>query len=176
MVDVLEDARRLGRIPVRVVHGDPKLDNILFDRTRTRALALIDLDTVQPGLVHHDIGDCVRSCCNRSGESPEGEPRAELDLDVFRDILGAYSAETRDLLTPAEIELVSDAVRLIPFELGLRFLTDHLEGDRYFKVGEPGQNLRRALVQFALVADIEGKEREIRRIVADGFGHEGRRT
>jgi Ser/Thr protein kinase RdoA (MazF antagonist) len=169
IVDILEDARRQGRIPVRVVHGDPKLDNILFDRTATRALGLIDLDTVQPGLAHHDIADCLRSCGNRGGESPEGEPRASLDLDICRDILGAYCGETRGLLTPAEIELIYDAVRLIPFELGLRFLTDHLEGDRYFKVREPGQNLRRALVQFALVEDVEGKEREIRGIVADGF-------
>jgi Ser/Thr protein kinase RdoA (MazF antagonist) len=175
-VDVLEDARRQGRTPVRVVHGDPKLDNILFDRTGARAVGLIDLDTVQPGLVHHDIGDCLRSCCNRDGESPEGEPRAELDLDICRGILQAYADETRGLLTPPEIELIYPAVRLIPFELGLRFLTDHLEGDRYFKVREPGQNLRKALVQFSLVEDIEGKERKIRRIVTDCFESEGRST
>lgn len=170
IVDALEEAKRRDRIPVRVVHGDPKLDNILFDRAGTRALGLIDLDTVQPGLIHHDIGDCLRSCCNRGGESPEGAASAELDLDICRGILESYAVETRSMLTLAEIALMYDAVRLIPFELGLRFLTDHLEGDRYFKVSEPGQNLRKALVQFSLVEDIEGKEIEIRRIVAECFG------
>jgi len=169
---VLEEAKREGRIPVRVVHGDPKLDNILFDRTGTRALGLIDLDTLQPGLIHHDIGDCLRSCCNRWGETPEAGRRAELDLGVCRDILDTYADETRDLLTADEVVLIHEAVRLIPFELGLRFLTDHLEGNRYFRVSEPEQNLRRARVQFDLVADIEGKEEDICAIVADCFRRE----
>lgn len=167
--EVLETARRDGRLPVRVIHGDPKLDNILFDGTGTLALCLIDLDTVQPGLIHYDIGDCLRSCCNRQGESPGMEPGAELDLDICRGILEAYAGETRDLLTTVEVGLIFDAVRLLPFELGLRFITDHLEGDRYFRVDAPGQNLRKALVQLALVADIEAKEQKIRRIVTNAF-------
>jgi Ser/Thr protein kinase RdoA (MazF antagonist) len=169
---VLESALQRGKLPLRVIHGDPKLDNILFDRTTGLAVGLIDLDTVQPGLVHYDLGDCLRSCCNRAGEYPGGRGDARFDLDLCRTILGAYAEETKGVLGKDEIRLLFDAARLIPFELGLRFLTDHLEGDRYFRVSEPGQNLRKARIQFALVEDIEGKEREIRRIVADCFGGE----
>lgn len=168
-VDVLEAARRDGRLPVRVIHGDPKLDNILFDRVTGRAVSLIDLDTVQAGLVHYDIGDCLRSCCNRR----DGPGGAGFALDLCRAILGAYAHETDGLLDAAEIELLYDAIRLIPFELALRFLTDHLEGDRYFRVTERGQNLHKAGIQLALVEDIETKEREIRDIVAACFGGGG---
>lgn len=170
----LENARRRGQVPMRVIHGDPKLDNILFDRETDRALSLIDLDTVQPGLLHYDIGDCLRSCCNRVGESANGHGDIRFDLDLCGAILDAYAKETRGVLERAEIGLLFDAIRLIPFELGLRFLTDHLEGDRYFRVAERGQNLRKARVQFALVKDIEDKEQEIRRIVAECFGSEVR--
>jgi len=166
-VGVLEAARQGGHLPVRVIHGDPKLDNILFDRMTGRAVSLIDLDTVQAGLIHYDIGDCLRSCCNRSGRSAAAG--AGFDLDLCRAILGAYAGETGGLLDQVEIELLFDAIRLIPFELALRFLTDHLEGDRYFRVTERGQNLRKARVQLALVKDIEGKEREIRGIITACF-------
>lgn len=164
-VGVLEAARRDGRLPVRVVHGDPKLDNILFDRVTGRAISLIDLDTVQAGLVHYDIGDCLRSCCNRR----DGPAGAGFDLDLCRAILVAYAEETDGLLDATEIELLFDAIRLIPFELALRFLTDHLEGNRCFRVTERGQNLHKARVQLALVADIETKERAIRGIVSACF-------
>ncbi len=164
-VDVLEAARQGGYLPVRVIHGDPKLDNILFDRVVGRAVSLIDLDTVQAGLVHYDIGDCLRSCCCCGG----GSAGTRFDLDLCRVILGAYANEIGDLLDMAEIELLFDAIRLIPFELALRFLTDHLEGDHYFRVTERGQNLHKAGIQLALVGDIEGKEREIRAIVAACF-------
>nr|WP_093189091.1 aminoglycoside phosphotransferase family protein [Thiocapsa sp. KS1] len=165
----LADARDRGEIPVRVIHGDPKLDNILFDRDSGRALALIDLDTLQPGLILHDIGDCLRSCCNRSGESADGRTAVAFDLAVAEPILRAYAEQTRAWLSAEEIALIPEAIRLMPFELGLRFLTDHLEGDRYFKVAEPGENLRKAGIQFALVRDIEGKAEDIRAMVSHCF-------
>lgn len=165
----LENARRRGQIPMRVIHGDPKLDNILFDCETDRALSLIDLDTVQPGLLHYDIGDCLRSCCNPDGEHIDEYQRVRFDLDLCNEILSTYAQETEGILERAEIGLLYDAIRLIPFELGLRFLTDHLEGDRYFRVTEPGQNLRKARVQFALVQNIEDKEREIHSIVDTCF-------
>jgi len=162
---VLEQARRTGSIPQRVIHGDPKLGNILFDHAGRQALALIDLDTVQPGLVHYDIGDCLRSCCNRGGESADGREGPSFDLDLCRSLLGAYSEYLGTLLLAREVDLIFDAIRLIPFELGIRFLTDHLEGDRLFRVSEPGDNLAKARIQFALTADIERKESAIRAIV-----------
>lgn len=169
LADVLESASRAGRIVRRVTHGDPKLDNILFDSDGRRALALIDLDTVQPGLIQHDLGDCLRSCCNARGESDEGGEGVSFDLDVCGWILAGYAEETRDLLNEADIACLYDALRLLPFELGVRFLTDHLDGDRYFKVERPGQNLLKARIQFALVADIERKERVIRAMIGDLF-------
>ncbi len=167
-LDVLEKARTAGLIPERVIHGDPKLDNLLFDMEGRRALALIDLDTVQPGLTLHDIGDCLRSCCNRRGESTD-ESGVAFDLEVCRPLLRAYADQTQGLLSPAEVELLFTTIRLIPIELGLRFLTDHLQGNRWFRVSAPGQNLAKARVQFSLVADIERKAREIQAIIAGCF-------
>lgn len=169
---VLEDARAGGLIHPRVTHGDPKLDNILFHAADGHALALIDLDTVQPGLIQHDLGDCLRSCCNRRGESAAGE-RVRFDLEFCDQILSAYAEETRGFLGPEEVALLYDAIRLMPFELGLRFLNDHLEGDRYFRVAHRGQNLLKATVQFALVADIEAKESAIRALISRAYGCPG---
>ena len=166
---LLEDARQAGLIPERVVHGDPKLDNLLFDAAGQRALALIDLDTVQPGLTLHDIADCLRSCCNRQGETA---PPAAIgfDLAVCRPLLAAYATAAPGLLSHAEVALLYPAIRLLPLELGLRFLTDHLQGNRWFRVTAPGQNLARARVQFALVAAIERQETLIRKEIAACFG------
>jgi len=169
LASVLADARAAGRLPLRVVHGDPKADNFLFSRTDGRALALIDLDTVQPGLVHDDLGDCLRSCCNRTGECPDGVPCAGFDLGLCEAILDAYAAEMGPVLGADEIDLIYDAIRLLPFELALRFLTDHLEGDPWFKVAYRGQNLHKARVQLALVAAIEAKADRIRALIAQAF-------
>ncbi|HYE36368.1 aminoglycoside phosphotransferase family protein [Methylocaldum sp.] len=158
---VLEDAA----LPLRVIHGDPKLNNVLFDEHSGLAASLIDLDTVKPGLVHYDLGDCLRSCCNRSGEAADDASTVAFDLDVCRAILRAYFAETGAFLTAIERRYLYDAIRLLPLELGLRFLTDHLEGNRYFKVERPGQNLQRALVQFRLAESVETQEKSIRRLI-----------
>ncbi len=168
LAGVLEEALAAGRIPLRVIHGDPKMDNILFHATDGQALALIDLDTVQPGLIQHDLGDCLRSCCNRGGESADGAVR--FDLRICEQVLYAYAAETREFLTAGDLAVLYDSIRLMPFELGLRFLNDHLEGDRYFRVSYRGQNLHKAQVQFALLADIEAQGAEIRAVIAQGFG------
>lgn len=167
-LSVLEMARQGGLIPERAVHGDPKLDNLLFDAKGRRALALIDLDTVQPGLVLHDIADCLRSCCNQAGEGARPEETG-FDLAICRPLLRAYATATRGLLSPAEVDLLYPAIRLLPLELGLRFLTDHLQGDRWFRVTSHGQNLAKARAQFALVADIERQETVIRREIATSF-------
>jgi Ser/Thr protein kinase RdoA (MazF antagonist) len=165
-VSVLEDARQQGLLPLRVVHGDPKLDNILFDADTGKAVGLVDLDTVQPGLLHYDLGDCLRSCCNPAGESPADPAEARFDLSLCRTILTRYITETRGFLGADDTRLLPDAIRLIPFELGLRFLTDHLEGDRYFKIERPGHNLWRARAQFRLVESIERQMGEIASLVA----------
>jgi aminoglycoside phosphotransferase (APT) family kinase protein len=150
----LEHARERGELRTRPTHGDPKIDNFLFD-ARDRAVSLIDLDTVQPGLIHADLGDCIRSACNRSGESPDNAAAVRFDLDTCGAILRGYVAAAGSSLTDNDRAYLYAAIRLIPFELGLRFLTDHFAGNRYFKVTQPGQNLLRARAQFRLTEDIE---------------------
>ncbi|GAB4514239.1 MAG: hypothetical protein Tsb0026_19480 [Sulfuricaulis sp.] len=163
---VLEQARREGKLVTRPIHGDTKLNNFLFDTRTGKAVSLIDLDTVQPGLIHYDIGDCLRSCANPAGESPQDLGSVHFDLDIGRALLKNYLAETRQFLTRHDYDYLYDAIRLIPFELGLRFLTDHLEGVHYFKTDWPGQNLYRALVQFRLTASIETGEQGLKSLIA----------
>lgn len=147
---LLEDALEAGRLVPRITHGDPKVNNILLDSRTGEAVAMIDLDTVKPGLLHYDLGDCLRSSCNPAGEEPEDLNAVSFDLDLARAVLEGYMATAGAVLGPDDLELIPGSARLLPFELGLRFLTDHLEGDTYFRVAHRGQNLRRALVQFKL--------------------------
>ncbi len=165
-VTALEDAKQRGELRPRVIHGDPKLDNFLFDVTDGHVVSLIDLDTTQPGLVQYDVGDCLRSCANPAGESPANINDVHFDFDICRALLTRYLDETRGFLTPQDYAHLPHAIRLIPFELGLRFLTDHLEGDIYFKTEWPGHNLHRALVQFRLTADIEKNEASVRSLIS----------
>ena len=167
LADALEAPRREGKLPVRPVHGDTKLNNFLFDIDSGQAVSLIDLDTVQPGLIHYDIGDCLRSCANTAGESPGDIGAVRFDLDICQSLLKSYFTEARSFLTPQECHAIYDGICLVPFELGLRFLTDQLEGNRYFKTEWPGQNLHRAQTQFALTDSIEKAEKKIRRMIRD---------
>lgn len=167
LVNVLDDALARGDTRQRLIHGDPKVDNLLFDPTGERALGLIDLDTVQPGLLHHDIGDCLRSCCNRGGEA--GATSARFDVALCEALLTGYAHTTAGLLSDAEIDLIAPSILLIPLELGIRFLTDHLEGDRYFRVRHRGENLTKARRQLALVADIERQADAVEAAVRRAF-------
>jgi Ser/Thr protein kinase RdoA (MazF antagonist) len=162
----LEHGKHSGLLPLRATHGDPKLDNYLFHVHSDRVMSLIDLDTVQPGLIHYDLGDCLRSCCNRSGESAHDAETTQFDLELCGAILRGYVDAARVFLTAPDFDFMYDAIRLLPFELGLRFLTDHLEGDVYFKTNIPGQNLHRARVQFQLTARIEQNETALRAMIA----------
>lgn len=166
-VGVLEKARERGRLVPRTIHGDPKVSNILIDETTGQAAGLVDLDTVKPGLVHYDIGDCLRSSCNPlGGDAPDWE-KVRFEADLCRAVLNGYFERGGRFLTADDIDHFYDAIRLIAFELGMRFLTDHLEGDVYFKVTRRGQNLVRALVQFKLVESIELQEATLRKIIAE---------
>ncbi len=159
--DSLENARRANLLPTRLIHGDPKRDNILFDQTAKQAISLIDLDTMQPGLIHYDIGDCLRSCAAKLVDQDKQFSSMVFDLDIFETILKSYLEQTHKFILPVEYNSFYDAILLIPFELGLRFLTDYLNGDIYFKIKYPQQNLHKALQQFTLAADIEAKKNSI---------------
>jgi Ser/Thr protein kinase RdoA (MazF antagonist) len=162
---VLEHARELGKLQLRPVHGDPKVNNVMITESTGRAISLVDLDTVKPGLIHYDIGDCMRSGCNPLGEETEQWESVRFEPEIGQAILTGYLAQARHFLTPADYEYLFDAIRLLAFELGVRFFTDHLAGNVYFKVKHPEHNLQRALVQFKLTESIEAHEANIRHIV-----------
>jgi Phosphotransferase enzyme family len=161
---VLEDAKRDGKLPI---HGDPKVNNLMICTTTQQAIGIIDLDTVKPGLVHYDIGDCLRSGCNPLGEETKDWEQVYFDVQMCRSILQGYLSQASGFLTDYDYEYLFDGIRLIAFELGLRFFTDYLAGNVYFKVKYPNHNLDRALVQFKLTESIEAQEKSIRTMIED---------
>ncbi|MDH4320877.1 MAG: aminoglycoside phosphotransferase family protein [Desulfobulbaceae bacterium] len=159
---ILEEAKARGLLPLRVMHGDPKINNFLFAEESGRVVSMVDLDTVKPGLIQYDLGDCLRSCCNPAGEEAPDLAAVTFDLGCCRAIIDGYLGECASFLTDNDLLFFYDAVRLITFELGLRFYTDYLAGNRYFKARDEEHNLRRARVQFHLLASIEAQGEEIR--------------
>ncbi len=162
---VLEDAHERGELPSRPVHGDPKVNNVMIEDSTGRAISLVDLDTVKPGLIHYDIGDCMRSGCNPLGEETEQWEAVQFEPEIGEAILTGYLTQARYFLTEADYDYLFDSIRLLAFELGVRFFTDHLAGNVYFKVKHPEHNLLRALVQFKLTESIEAHETDIRNII-----------
>ena len=164
-IDVLEAALQRGDLKQRPIHGDPKINNVMIDDTSGHAVGLIDLDTVKPGLVHYDIGDCLRSCCNKDGEETDDLNTVVFDLELCEAILDGYLSVARQFLSDWDLHYLPDCIRLIPLELGLRFLTDHLEGDLYFRTDHHGHNLQRAAVQFRLTESVELQLPQIKAMV-----------
>ncbi|MGV8074886.1 MAG: phosphotransferase enzyme family protein [Syntrophobacteraceae bacterium] len=164
---IIEDARSQGKLVCRPIHGDPKVNNIMIDSSTGRAVSIVDLDTVKPGLVHYDIGDCIRSGCNPLGEEIEHWEAVRFEPDICRAILQGYISMAKSFLTENDYEYLYDAMRLIAFELGLRYFTDYLEGNVYFKARHREHNLLRALVQFRLAEDMELEESSILNIIRD---------
>ena len=164
-IDVLEAALQRGDLKQRPIHGDPKINNVMIDDASGHAVGLIDLDTVKPGLVHYDIGDCLRSCCNKAGEETDDLNTVVFDLELCEAILDGYLSVARQFLSDWDLHYLPDCIRLIPLELGLRFLTDHLEGDLYFRTERHGHNLQRAAVQFRLTESVEQQLPEIKAMV-----------
>ncbi len=159
----LEKAIAKGIIRKTIIHGDPKMANVLFAKKSGFAISLIDLDTVGPGILQHDIGDCLRSVCNIAGEGSDPDT-ISFDLDLCEITLKGYFCEAGKLLTPIDRELIFDGIKAITFELGLRFFTDYLQGGIYFKCSNPEETLQKALVQFALLHDIIAKEKAIHKL------------
>ena len=164
-IDVLEAALQRGDLKQRPIHGDPKINNVMIDDASGHAVGLIDLDTVKPGLVHYDIGDCLRSCCNRAGEETDDLNTVVFDLELCEAILDGYLSVAHQFLSDWDLHYLPDCIRLIPLELGLRFLTDHLEGDLYFRTDHHGHNLQRAAVQFRLTESVEQQLPQIKAMV-----------
>lgn len=163
----LQKALGDGELTLRMMHGDPKVNNIMIDDFTGKGTAMIDLDTVSPGLIHYDFGDALRSICNHAGEDEQNLSKVVFDLDLCAAFCKGYMAHARAFLTDADRRYLYDAVRLITFELGLRFFQDYLAGSVYFKIQHPEQNLNRARVQFRLCESIEARERMIRGLLGE---------
>lgn len=154
-----------ANLPERVTHNDTKLNNVLLDIATGEGVCVIDLDTVMPGLALHDFGDMVRSMTNPATEGERNLPKVEMQFPLFAALLRGYLAAA-DFLTPTEKNLLPLAGQVITFELGLRFLTDFLSGDTYFKVSRAEENLDRCRAQFKLFESIRQQESAMRALVA----------
>jgi hypothetical protein len=159
MTAVITDALAGGRLPLRITHNDTKINNVLFDNRTGKAICVIDLDTTMPGSSLYDFGDMVRTTTSFAAEDERDLTRVKLEMEMFRALAEGYLLEAGDFLIPQELDLLVFSGKLITFTIGLRFLTDFLEGDVYFRVHRPGQNLDRARAQFALVRSMEDQER-----------------
>ncbi len=155
-----------GKIPERVTHNDTKLNNVMLDDATGAGICVIDLDTVMPGLSLYDFGDLVRFAGNTAAEDEIDQEKIQVSLPVVDAIVEGYIAGAGDILTPAEWDNLIFAGKLMTYEVGLRFLTDYLQGDVYFKTKRPGHNLDRARNQLRLVARIEAADKELQAIVA----------
>ena len=165
MANIVVDGIQDGSIPVRVTHNDTKINNILFDAVTGEALCVIDLDTVMPGSMLYDFGDTLRMGASTGAEDEVDLSKVWFDTEPFEKFAEGYLKETKNSLTQREIELLPFSAKLMTYECGIRFLTDYLNGDTYFKIHREHHNLDRARNQFKLVADITAKEEELNAIV-----------
>ena len=156
---------RNGEIPLRVTHNDTKLNNVLLDSKTGEGVCVIDLDTVMPGSLLYDYGDALRFGASSGAEDEIYLEKIYFDLELFEAFTKGFIEEVGGSLTPAEIELLPFSAKLLTYECGMRFLGDYLNGDTYFKIHREHHNLDRARTQFKLVADIENKLDEMKKIV-----------
>ena len=150
-----------GKIPMRVTHNDTKINNILFDEKTGKAVSVIDLDTVMPGSMLYDFGDALRMGGSTGAEDETDLSKVNFDAKAFESFAKGYISEMKDSLTDEELALLPFSVKLLTYECGIRFLTDYLNGDTYFKIHREHHNLDRARNQFKLVADLENMEEEL---------------
>ena len=163
---VLQRMRDDGALPTRVTHNDTKINNVLFDADTRKAICVIDLDTVMPGLAVYDFGDAIRYGASTAAEDEKDLSKVALDLELFRAFTRGF-LEACPQLTAAEIEAMPLGVYTMTLECGIRFLADYIKGDKYFSIDYPEHNLDRAHTQLRLVEDIERKWDEMHRIVLE---------
>lgn len=166
-IPLLNRLAERGELPIRVTHNDTKLNNVLFDRDTKNSICVIDLDTVMPGLLAYDYGDAIRFGANRAVEDETDLTLVGIDLDRFSAFTEGFLHYGKGAITKKEIETLPFAARIMTLECGIRFLTDYLNGDVYFKTSHPKHNLERAKNQFRLVEDMEAHADEMLRIVMD---------
>ena len=148
-------ALREGKLPLRVTHNDTKLNNILIDRATGEGICVIDLDTTMPGLSINDFGESIRFGANHSAEDEKDLSKVNFDIELYEVYTRGFLEGAQGSLTRAELEYLPWGARLMTLECGIRFLTDYLEEDHYFRIHYPDQNLDRCRTQFKLVRDME---------------------
>ena len=154
-----------GRIPMRVTHNDTKLNNILFDDETNEGICVIDLDTIMPGLSLYDFGDAIRFGGNTTREDDDNLDNVDISLELFESYAEGFLSASAKALTIDEVENLAFSAKLMTLECGIRFLTDYLDGDVYFRTHYEGHNLVRARNQFKLVYEIEQHMDEMNDIV-----------
>jgi len=153
-----------GKIPLRITHNDTKFNNILLDKN-DKALCVIDLDTVMPGFVHYDFGDAIRTAANSASEDEKDLSKIKMDINLFEAYAKGFLAESGNTLNDTEKEYLAFAPRLITYTIAVRFLTDYIDGDHYFKVHHENHNLQRARAQLRLVKSMEEQYEEMKKII-----------
>ena len=162
---ILQKLRDTGKLPTRVTHNDTKLNNVLFDKDTRKSLCVIDLDTVMPGLSLYDFGDAIRFGAATAKEDEKDLSKMTINLDMFRAFTRGYLQSCN--LTDEEIENIVLGAKTMTLECGVRFLTDYLDGDNYFRTSYAGQNLDRCRTQFKLVSEIEKNTEKMGKIVKE---------
>ncbi|MBS7297945.1 MAG: aminoglycoside phosphotransferase family protein [Eubacteriales bacterium] len=165
-VGTIVDAIADGSVPLRVTHNDTKLNNVMLDNVTGEGVCVIDLDTVMPGSLLYDYGDALRFGASTGAEDETDLSKINFSLELFEAFTKGFLGEVGSKLTPRERELLPFGAKIMTFECGIRFLTDYLEGDTYFKIHREHHNLDRCRTQFKLVADMEAKAEEMQKIVA----------
>ncbi len=164
---VLVELLKNGELPLRVTHNDTKLNNVMFDDETNEGICVVDLDTVMPGLSLYDFGDSIRFGASTASEDEKDLSKVSMSLDLFRTYTLGYLTTAGESLTAKEIEYLPFSAKLMTLECGMRFLGDFINGDVYFKTAYPEHNLDRCHTQFVLVADMERKMDEMKKIVTE---------
>lgn len=161
-----KDCQEKGEVPIRVTHNDTKLNNVMIDNKTGKAICVVDLDTVMPGLAMNDFGDSIRFGASTAAEDEKDLSKVWCSMELYEVFTKGFVEGCAGRLTDREIELLPAGAKMMTYECGMRFLTDYLEGDHYFKIHRPEHNLDRARTQFKLVADMEAKWDQMQEIVA----------
>ncbi len=161
---IIQELARAGKIPVRITHNDTKFNNILFDENG-KSLCIIDLDTVMPGYFHSDFGDAIRTGANIAAEDEKDLSKVRMDIDLFEAYARGYLSETKNTLNAIEKEYLAFAPLLMTYEQALRFLTDYIDGDKYYRIHNKDHNIQRTRAQIKLLESMEEEYDEMRKII-----------
>ncbi len=166
IIHIFEKAKSEGILPVRITHNDTKIDNVLLDEESDEVMCIVDLDTVMPGFIHYDFGDMVRTLISPADEDEENLEKVTIRMDFFEALSKGYLSEANSFLNTTEKEYLAVSGKVITFQLGIRFLTDYLNGDIYFKAHREDHNLDRAKVQFKLVEKMIEHESSMKSVIS----------